>query len=87
MSDNVVNDTSEWGIVKNVRVAVGIASPALSDQNLLLLSVSWPIINQILSSCHRPMSGDAGSAICKSGVVENVGVAVGVTLLSLSVQE
>ena len=34
-----------------------------------------------------PMSANVGSAIFKSGVVENVGVAVGVALLSLSVQE
>ncbi len=68
-------------------VAVGIASPALSVQKLFLLPVSWPTINHILSSCYRPMSGNAGSAICKSGVVENVGVAVGIASLSLSVQE
>ena len=33
------------------------------------------------------MSDNVGSAIFRSGVVENVGVAVGVALLSLSVQE
>ena len=33
------------------------------------------------------MSANVRSAIFKSGVVENVGVAVGVALLSLSVQE
>ena len=33
-----------------------------------------------------PMSGNVGSVICNLDTVENVGVAVGVTLLSLSVQ-
>ena len=44
-------------------------------------------VADILSSRCPPMSDNVGSAIFKSGVVENVGVAVGVALLSLSVQE
>ena len=41
---------------------------------------------------HQPdfefqMSGNVGSGICKSGTVDNVGLAVGVTLLFRSVQE
>ena len=44
-------------------------------------------VADILSSRCQPMSDNVSSAIFRSGVVENVRVAVGVALLSLSVQE
>ena len=87
MSGNVGNDISESGMVGNVGVAVGIASLSVSVQELFLLPVSWPTINHILRYRGQRMSGNVRSTIFKSGVVENVGVAVGVALLSLSVQE
>ena len=51
MSDNVVSDMSESGMVANVGVAVGIAS--LSVQKLFPLPVSWPTFE-------FPMSADVG---------------------------
>ena len=42
MSGNVGSDISESGVVANVGVAVGTASPSLSVQALFLLPVSWP---------------------------------------------
>ena len=76
MSGNARSDISESGMVTNVGVAVGTASPSLSVQSLFLLPVSWPTINHILPFRGRPMSGNVGSGISESGVVANVGVAV-----------
>ncbi len=87
MSDNAGGVIFWSGVVENVGVAVGIATPSLSVQKLFLLPVSWPTINHILSSCCGPMSVNHGCAICKSGIVENVGVAVENASLSRSVQE
>ena len=86
MSGNVGSDISESGVVANVGVAVGTASPCLSVQALFLLPVSWPTIIHILPSRGRPMSGNVGSDISESGMVTNVGVAVGTAWPSLSVQ-
>jgi hypothetical protein len=41
----------------------------------------------ISSSGYRPMSGSIGSDISKSGVVDNIGVAVGIASPALSVQK
>jgi hypothetical protein len=73
-------------MVTNVGVAVGAASPSLSVQTLFLLPVSWPTINHISPFRGRPMSGNVGSDIPESGMVANVGVAVGTASPSLSVQ-
>ena len=83
-SGHVVSGISESGMVENVGVALAaeIASPSLSVQKLSLLPVVWPQQPYF----EFPMSDNIGSE-CKSGVVENVGVAVVLTLLSLSVQE
>ena len=86
MSGNVGSDISESGMVTNVGVAVGIASLSVSVQELFLLPVSWPTINHILRSRGRPMSGNVGSDISESGMVTNVGVAVEIASLSVSVQ-
>src|SRR5512139_4142377 len=87
MSGNVGSDISESGVVANVGVAVGTASPSLSVQTLFLLPVSWPTINHILPFRGRPMSGNVGSDITESGMVTNVGVSVEIGSLSASVQE
>ena len=87
MSGNVGSDISESGMVTNVGVAVGIASLSVSVHELFLLPVSWPTINHILRSRGRPMSGNVGSDISESGMVANVGVAVGIASLSVSVQK
>jgi hypothetical protein len=86
MSGNVGSDISESGLVTNVGVAFGIASLSVSVQPLFLLPVSWPTINHILPSRGRPMSGNVSSDISESGMVTNVGVAVGTASPSLSVQ-
>ena len=86
MSGNVGSDISESGMVANVGVAVETALPSLSVQTLFLLPVSWPTINHILPFRGRPMSDNIGSDISESGVVANVGVAVGTASPSLSVQ-
>ena len=86
MSNNVGTAIPKSGMVANVGVAVGTVSPSLSVQMLFLLPVSWPTINHILPFRGRPMSGIVGSDISESGVVANVGVAVGTASPSLSVQ-
>jgi len=62
MSENVSSVIFWSGMFDKVDVGllVGIASPSLSVQKLFLLPVSWPTIKHILSSCCRPMSGNAG---------------------------
>ena len=86
MSGNVDCDIAESGMVTNVGVAIGTASPSLSVQTLFLLPVSWPTINHIVRFRGRPMSGNVGSDISESGMVTNVGVAVEIASLSVSVQ-
>jgi len=74
MSDNVGSAISESGILENVGVAFGIASPALSVQTLFPLPVSTSgSVADIWGFQCRPMSGHVGSGISESGVVENVG--------------
>ena len=87
MSGNVGSDISESGMVENVGVAVGIASLSVSVQKLFLLPVSWPTINHILPFRGRPMLGNVGNDISESGMVANVGVAIGIASLSVSVQK
>ena len=87
MSGNVGSDISKSSMVANIGVAVGIASLSVSVQKLFLLPVSWPTINHILPFRGRPMSGNVGSDISESGMVANVGVAVGIASLSVSVQK
>ena len=74
-----------------MRVAVGIASPALSVQKLFPLPVSTSGFYFRFRGRHfgfpcRPMSGRVASAMSELGRVENVGVAVGIASPSLSVQ-
>ncbi len=87
MSDDVGSDISESGMVTNVGVAVGIASLSVSVQKLFLVPVSWPTIKHILRSRARPMSGNIGSGISEKSMVANVGVAVEIASLSVSVQK
>ena len=87
MSGNVGSDISESGMVTNVGVAVGTASPSLSVQTLFLLPVSWPTINHILPFRGRLMPDNVGSNISESGMVANAEVAVEMASPSLSVQK
>ena len=70
------------GVAENMGVAVGIASPSLLVQKLFPFPVC---IAAILSFGYWLMSGSVGTAISKSGMVENVGEAVGIASLSVSV--
>ncbi len=79
MSDNVGSVIFWSGVVDNLGVAVGIASPSVFVQKLFPLPVStsgfhfrfplpvsWPTFE-------LPMSDNVGSVIFGSGMVENVG--------------
>ncbi len=81
---HVVSGISESGMVENVGVAAEIALPSLSVQTLFLLPV---YIIVILRFPCRPMSGNVVSDISESGMVANVGAAVGIASPSLSDQK
>jgi len=87
MSGNVGSDISNSGMVANVGVAVGIAYPSISVLKLFPfrfpLQVSWPTF---AFRC-RPMSDNVGSVKLWSGIVENVGLAIGIASISVSVQK
>ena len=89
MSGCVGRAIFESGMVANVGVAVGIASPALSVQTLFPLSVStFGFVADILGYRCAPMPGLVGSAIPKSRVRSKaMGVAAGLALPALSVQQ
>ena len=71
-------------MVANVRVAVGIGSPAHCVQLLFPLPVSVAAILNSVDDRRHEMSGDIGSVIGLSmwGLVENVGVEVEIASLS-----
>ena len=75
-------------MVENVGVAVGIPSPSVSVQKLVPLPVSASdSVADIMCSRCRLMSENVGSVIFGLGMVENVGFAVGIASLSVSVQK
>ena len=78
MTGHVGSAISKSGMVENVGVAIGIASPSVSIQTFFHfrfpLPVSWPTFE-------LPMLGRVGSAISKSGMVENMGAAVEISFI------
>ena len=84
MSDNVGSVIFWSGMVENVGVAAETASKSISVQKLFLLPV---LVAAILNFGCRPLSNHVVSAISESGVVENVGVAVGTALPSPSIHK
>ncbi len=84
MSGNVGSAISESGVVENVGVAAKTASKSSSVQKLFLLPV---LVAAILNFGCRPLSDHVVSAISESGVVGNVGVAVGTASPSPSVHK
>ena len=74
--------------VENVGVAVGIFSPPPSVQKLFPLPVFTACFNFRFRGRRFgfPTSGRVSSAIFEPGMVEHVGVAVGIASLTLSVQ-
>ena len=87
MPGRVSSAIFESGNVENVGIAVGIASLTLSAQLLFPLPVSTSgCVSDISGFRCWTMSGCVGSAISRSGMVENVGVAVGVASPALSAE-
>ena len=70
MSGSVGSVSSRSGMVENMRVTVGVASPALSVQKLFHFRFSPPVFIDIFSFGYRPMSGLVGCAISKSGMIK-----------------
>ncbi len=75
---------SESGWVENMGVATETALKSISVQKLFLPPV---LVAAIVNFGRRPMSGHVVSAISASGVIENVGIAVGLASPSRSVQK
>ena len=87
MSDNVGSVIFGSGMVENAGVAVGIASLTLAVRVLFPLPVSTSgSVADISGFRCWPRSGRVGSAIFESGIVENVGLAVEIASLTLSVR-
>jgi hypothetical protein len=72
------------GMVENVGAAAGTPSKYIFVQNLFLLPA---LVAAILNFGCRPVVGHVVSSISESGVVENVGVALGTASPSPSVQK
>ena len=88
MSCRVGSVISMSGMVQNVGLAIGIASPSLSVQKLFLLPVCVVDIRVPNAGFRfRPTSGRVASGISVPDVTENVGVAVEIASPSLSVQK
>ncbi len=85
MSDHAASAISESGVVENVGAVAGTASKSISVQKSFLPQVLVTAIF-FYFGC-RPMSDNVASAISESGVVENVGAAVGTASKSISVQK
>ena len=87
MPGRVSSAIFESGNVENVGIAVGIASLTLSAQLLFPLPVSTSgSVSDISGFRWWTMSGCVCSAISRSGMVENVRVAVGIASPTHSVQ-
>ena len=75
-------------MVENVWVAVGIASPSVSVQKLFAFPVSTSGFVAVICVSDVCRCRDrVSSTISESGIVESVGVAVGIASPALSVQK
>ena len=72
------------GVVDNMGIAVGIAAPLFAVQKLFPLPV---LLAAILNFGSLPSSTSVSSVESKSGVVENLGTAYGITLQTTAVQK
>ncbi len=81
-SDKVVKVIFMSGMVENMVVEVGIAAQSVTVEKLFFTSgLAVAILNfgnAILISGNQPTSGNVGSARDVSGMVGNVGVAIGI---------
>ena len=84
MSDKVGNVTNGLGVVENVVIAIGIST--ISHSVLEKHSTSG-LESAILNLGGRVTSDNVGSFAVDSGVVENVVVAVGMSVISHYVPE
>ena len=85
MSGNVRSDIFKSGMVDNVGIAAGIATPSLAVQKLFPLRVSLAAILKFgslpsLSNVDQrhPTSADVLGVMSKSAIVENLEAAVGI---------
>ena len=76
--------TIDPGVVENVGVATGISLISQSNQEIWRTS---GLRVAILVSGSRPTSDSVGSMTIESGVVEIVGVATGISLITESSSE
>jgi len=84
MSDKVGNVTNGLGVVENVVIAIGIST--ISHSVLEKHSTSG-LESAILNLGGRVTSDNVGSVTDGSGMVEYVGVAVGISVISHSIPE
>ena len=71
------------GMVDNVGIAVGIATPSLALKSYIHFRFCWPtslisVMYNAIVDQRRLTSGNVLSVTSKSGVVENVGAAFGI---------
>ncbi len=85
MSGNARSDICKSGLVDDVGIAVGIATPSLAIQKLFPLPVSLAAIlkfgslpSSINVDQRLPMSADVLDVKSKSAMVENLEAAVGI---------
>jgi len=79
MSGDVDSDISESGMVENMGVAVVIS--LLSDSDQMILCTSGLKSAILFSGCRR-MSVNVDSVTVELRMVENMGVAVGISLIT-----
>jgi hypothetical protein len=87
MSGSVGSVTIDLDKVENVRVAVGISAICHSIPEIQSTSGLQSAILIILNCATRPTSGNVGSVTISSGMVENVGKAVGISVICHSIPE
>jgi hypothetical protein len=83
-SGNVGRIRDVFGMVENVGVSVGVVS-ASSFRSIVISTSGFG--GHHFEFRRRPTSGNVGSVISKSGLVENVGVEVEIASLSQVVQK
>ncbi len=76
MSGNVGSGIAELGMVDNVGVGLGISQISHSVPEIQCTS---GLESAILNFRGRRMSGNVGSGIAESGMVDNVGVGLGIS--------
>ena len=71
--------TEDSGVVENVEVAFGISVICHSVPEIQCTS---SLLSAILNCASRPTSGNVGNVAVDSGMVESVGVTVGISLVT-----